>query len=365
VARAEDGYFQWEAVVRGEVDGNKLSGATKILQTLNGTLETSARQKLKSDIECYHHARRLALDKIQAVPLTQLMTDIAAFKRLSGMNVPLTPCIVLCGKYVATLVAQEKWNEAASVLRLWCQDAAENNFCEKRPLFCAVASKCQNQEEQQQVAAGMLEAFFSNAVIDLFAEPLNSTVDKTLGHPYELAVAMLEQYAAMPADFAVDFADVFLEAMEVPLAACRAIVAISSPVPGKFDSSYEDVKDVMGDHVNDKTVTSVELGGVAIDIAGVNLQRKIEMFRIAVNRNPGWKARLSSYWTLGQEDQAAAPILQNALRPLKDKDSTPGLKDICNGDRKELAEQNPRRLPAHLRCFGGLGGGAPGSGRQV
>ena len=138
----------------------------------------------------------------------------------------------------------------------------------------------------------------------------------------------------------------FLEAMEVPLAACRAIVAISSPVPGKFDSSYEDVKDVMGDHVNDKTVTSVELGGVAIDIAGVNLQREIEILRIAVNRNPGWKARLSSYWTLGQEDQAAAPILQNALRPLKDKDSTPGLKDI------NFAMATARSLQSKIRQGG-------------
>jgi hypothetical protein len=195
VAKAEDGYFQWEAVVRGEVDGNKLSGATKILQTLNSTSETSARHKLESDIQCYHHAWRLALDRIQAVSLTQLIIDIMEFERLSGMNVPLAPCIVVCGKYVTTLVAQEKWNEAASVLRLWYQDTAEKNFSEKRPLFSAVASKCQNKEEQLQVAMGMLEAFFSNAVIDLFAEPLNSTVDKTLGHPFELAVAMLERYA--------------------------------------------------------------------------------------------------------------------------------------------------------------------------
>jgi len=349
VAKAEDGYFQWEAVVRGEVDGNKLSGATKILQTLNSTSETSARQKLESDIQFYHHAGRLALDKIQAVPLKQLIIDIMEFKRLSGMNVPLAPCIVVCGKYVTTLVAQEKWNEAASVLRLWYQDTAEKNFSEKRPLFSAVASKCQNKEEQQQVVMGMLEAFFSNAVIDLFAEPLNSTVDKTLGHPFELAVAMLEQYAAMPADVAMDFEDVFVEAMEVPLAACRAIVAVSSPVPGKFDSSYEDVKDVMGDHVYDRTITSVELAGVAIDIAGVNLQRKLEMLRIAMNRNPGWKARLSSYWTLGQEDQAAAPILQNALRPFGDKDATPatpGLKDI------KFAMETARSLQSKIRQGG-------------
>jgi hypothetical protein len=153
----------------------------------------------------------------------------------------------------------------------------------------------------------------------------------------------------MPLDVAMDFEDVFIEAMEVPLAACRAIVAVSSPVLGKFDSSYEDVKDVMWDHVYDRTITSVELAGVAIDIAGVNLQRKLEMLRIAMNRNPGWKARLSSYWTLGQEDQAAAPILQNALRPFGDKDATPatpGLKDI------KFAMETARSLQSKIRQGG-------------
>ena len=136
-----------------------------------------------------------------------------------------------------------------------------------------------------------IKAFFSNSVCDLFAEPIEKA---SCGLPFALCQEILLEYkrAEQDDDMLLKIPELLCTSMDQMLLACKAVVAVSSPVPGHYGSSYHDVVAVFFP----EQLTEDDPA-----------QENIEQFRdlqTAAMKNTAWKARLHSYLTLGLEDTA-------------------------------------------------------------
>ena len=100
---------------------------------------------------------------------------------------------------------------------------------------------------------------FSNEVSDLFGEPVDQR-GASLGLPYQMAEAVPVQYRKLLAidddGLRASQPDDLCSAFDMVMTACRAIIAVSSPVPGLYESTAADVQAVFlaaGDDVDELT----------------------------------------------------------------------------------------------------------------
>lgn len=247
---------------------------------------------------------------------------------------PLSVCLFLAGKYATALVQKEHWTEFASVVRVWkLPDDEPWNI--QTPKFSALLDRLASFAEADGEAGGegnsgegmigwtrdavetefiaqVHGAFFSNALCDLFAEPLDSmttsavlgTRSTAFGSPYLAAQAVLESYGAASDDVLVTMPDSLCAVMDAILLAARAIVAVSSPVPCEYGSSYEDVTKVFGSGSEKGEVTAL-------------IQEGMDDLKTAANKNQHWRARIQSYYTLALNDAAVSKQYRDLTDALK------------------------------------------------
>jgi hypothetical protein len=100
--------------------------------------------------------------------------------------------------------------------------------------------------------------------------------------------------------------------------ACKAIIAFTSPIPHFLDCTMDDVQKVFGDNagfvvapIRIKEDTDGEASDSGCDPKDLTLVDSViesyhDTLRTAISKNPTWRARLSSYWTLGGGDKQVA-----------------------------------------------------------
>ena len=153
------------------------------------------------------------------------------------------------------------------------------------------------------------DTFFGNAVCELFQEPIDKN---DTGPPMTLAVHVLDQYSALEKHEAVLLAmsEHAVAATDMALTASRAIIAVSSPVPGLLGSSYDDA--VRAFHPSAQDMQDEGNTKVA--------QENYDHLRTAANKNPHWRARLNAYLTTGLQDKSIAGKYHELVRELSSGD---------------------------------------------
>ena len=184
--------------------------------------------------------------------------------------------------------------------------------------------------------------FFSNEVSDLFGEPVDQR-GAGLGLPYQMAEAVLLEYRKLLA-MAIDDdsllasqPDDLCSAFDMVMTACRAIVAVSSPVPGLYESKAADVQAVFlaaggavdddateelfadfldSDNDKDKDSAKKPPKTEASDRPGVKhaMHECFERLRTAAYKNDHWKARLAAFPDATAPTVVARAALQKEKR---------------------------------------------------
>jgi hypothetical protein len=137
------------------------------------------------------------------------------------------------------------------------------------------------------------KAFFGDAICDLFAEPIERSGESI---PEKIATQILTEYqrATDHEDTLLSVSDRLAAGMDGILTASRAIIAVSSPIPGHFKSTYADVLNVFAPELLD---TSESAGDEETAALYMDL-------RTAAKKNKHWRARIAAYQTTGLEDKS-------------------------------------------------------------
>jgi hypothetical protein len=297
-----ESYFNFQSVLAGDKKGAALQGARRHMQTLGG--QTKAIDKLEKEITCFLICQRLAPSVINGESLAELQKMVKDARTLCKLEMPLHVQLTLCSKFAEALVKGERWGEFAKAMRVW-RMPDDPKFSEASPYYSALITKCDHTLQKQLVfARQILESFFSNSACDLFKEPLDRGLHSL---PCDMAVAFCQEFASAGDEQLMQIPDTLTKCMDIMLTGSRAIVAVSSPVPGLCSSKIDDVRRVL---------TPLDIEAVGEDQEGELPTTGYDDLRTAAMKNPSWKARILSYATLALEDNAIAPLYEEVLSQL-------------------------------------------------
>lgn len=329
-------YFDFQALISGEVSGTKIVGGKRHAATLPAGIQKT---RLEKEVVCAEYC--LKLSKADTLPLNVLQAAIEQVRKLC--RVPMNVLCVCSKKFCENLVAREMYAEAAKSMRVWSLPG--ETWTEQNPHLGALAPKCVEQPNLDLYCYTFRACFCNDKVLALFAEPLDG---KDLGAPYKLCEATLcemEKVYALDDTLISVLPDEFVSMSDEICKIARAVVAVSSPVPGYLGSSYKDARDILAD--------SGEQGTEETDITVFT-----DAMRTMISKNSGWRARVSSYWTLGQEDATVALPFAQVLSEVSDTGVAPGVVS-------EVPRPDVRPAPRHRPGEGHVGragqrGGAGG-----
>ena len=310
-------YLNFMGALTGELKRQVLNGAKRTLATLVG--DTNEYNRLEREITGFTHCLNLAPEKLRACTFASMVKDMSeARKCIRSLEFPLPVMLKLCEKYAVGIIKRELFAEFGACIRIW-HSKRDRKFSESAPHYGAlIAQRCNEAETFYQAAISVRDAFFSNEVSDLFSEPIDQKCSG-LGLPYQMAEAILSEYkkllefeddsllTSMPEDLCTVF--------DMVMTACRAIVAVSSPVPGLYGSSSADVQKVFiaenagNDEVDEEFLDLFGSDAEQGDQLEGNRQpvkscmdECFERLRTAAYKNAHWKARMTAYPVLGAED---------------------------------------------------------------
>lgn len=298
-------YFDFQALISGEVSGTKIVGGKRHAATLPAGIQKT---RLEKEVVCAEYC--LKLSKADTLPLNVLQAAIEQVRKLCRVDVPMNVLCVCSKKFCENLVAREMYTEAAKSMRVW--SLLGETWTEQNPHLGALAPKCVEQPNLDLFCYTFRACFCNDKVLALFAEPLDG---KDLGAPYKLCEATLcemEKVYALDDTLISVLPDEFASVSDEICKIARAVVAVSSPVPGYLGSSYKDARDILAD--------SGEQGTEETDITVFT-----DAMRTMISKNSGWRARVSSYWTLGQEDATVALPFAQVLSEVSDTGVAPGV----------------------------------------
>lgn len=217
-------------------------------------------------------------------------------KRLCGVEAPVPLLLTLCEKFAFGLLGKGLYKEFATSLRPWRFDG-EGTFSLQEPYFSTlIADRCADDASLEELCATKLkEAFFSNTICDVLAEPIGSGK----GTAFATSEKILMQYEQfeLDEDLVLSVPDQCVKSMDLVLTVCRAIVAVSCSVPGMHQSSYEDVV---------RALQAGRQSGGEADGADDETKDAFDHIRTAALPNSHWRARTNAYMTLGIADAAIA-----------------------------------------------------------
>ena len=222
--------------------------------------------------------------------------------RARRVIVPVGVQMTLTCRFLQDLIKKERFAEVASSLRPWCLDT-DPPYSDIAPRFSSLIDLCTSQASQDEAANCLLEVYYGNAGIDLFAEPCEGKS----GLPAMLASAILREYESLSYDdseseFLLCLPEPIVNAMDEIMKGCRAVVAVTYPEPGYLGSAYGDVQDLFGDRLSPS--------GCALFTKTANQDRLVP----AVLKNKEWRSRIDTYWSDAKEDSAIAPTYNELCR---------------------------------------------------
>jgi hypothetical protein len=124
--------------------------------------------------------------------------------------------------------------------------------------------------------------------------------------PFELCSQVLQDYQDLTvkhSDVLMKFPDELCEGMDLVYQVCRAVVVVSSPVPGYLGSAYSDATAVFGNELAKPNIADDDLDE-ADNRAATERLDNLDSIKTAALRNKTWAAKISAFWTLGMGDKA-------------------------------------------------------------
>lgn len=299
-------HFDWARVLSGETTRNAVTGARRTLESLRG--QTKAYNKLSQEIECFEHVNVLKLAELPKLPLPKMQQAIRESRRLCGVEFPLQVWQDLCLKFGSDLLSKECWSEFAKSCRPWRLEGKEKFNVTTPHLSALICSKMPCDEDTDKLLAQtMFSLFFSDSVCMLFSLlPLETN---SVGMPVCLAVAILEKYQAVANEALEAVPPKLCAAMDTIFLACRAILAVSSPIPHWHDATYEDAQKVFGPE-------QLEDSASAMSAYGPDAMGMVEDIRVAAMKNSHWRARVQSSWTSGLADSSVGEEYHEIVKSL-------------------------------------------------
>ena len=184
-----------------------------------------------------------------------IVCGLSPLRAMRSVELPVTSLLTLCAKYAAGLIKTEMFTECSACIRIW-HSKSDRKFYKIAPQYGAlIAQRCADSDSIY-LAACSLRDFCSNEVSDWFGEPVDHK-GAILGLPYQMAGVVFVEYQKLLAiddGLLASQPDDLCSAFDMVMTACRAIIAVSSPIPGLYDSNAAEVHSVIfaaGDDVDE------------------------------------------------------------------------------------------------------------------